>query len=220
MNGWITPTTYLGCIDFEANRLDLAETSFKKVSLVSKRDELIRSSTFWLAMVSLKRNEDRKGVLYLKPLLDEFKNDPLFYRRETLFWLGEAQFKSGQFQDAKKTYQLFYDQFKTDPLIPHVYWRIGFCDYRLGSLKESMETFKNFQMTFKNHSLSLYTQFILGEILLSLGDHALSVKEWTPVLQTPSPTLCGGRPCWHYTGITFISMKEKNLSGCFKGFSD
>ena len=51
--------------------------------------------------------------------------------------------KSGQFQDAKKTYQLFYDQFKTDPLIPHVHWKIGFCDYRLGGLGVS-ETLRSF----------------------------------------------------------------------------
>ena len=113
---WVDYAHYLlGCIDFEANKPELAETSFKKVSLLSKRDELIRSSAFWLAMVSLKQNEDRKAILYLKPLLDKFKDNPSSYRKETLLWLGEAQFKSGQFEDAKKTYQLFYDQFKKDP---------------------------------------------------------------------------------------------------------
>jgi tetratricopeptide (TPR) repeat protein len=186
---WIDYAYYLlGCSDFESKKLGLAENSFKKVSLLSKRGELIRASTFWLAMVSLGQNEEEKAILYLKSLVGELKNDPLFYRKEVLLWLGEAQFKSGQFQDAKKTYQLFYDQFKTDPLIPHVHWKIGFCDYRLGGLRDSTETFKKFQATFKeDHPFSAYTHFILGEISLILGDYALAVKELTPVLQTPQP---------------------------------
>ena len=209
---WVDYAHYLlGCIDFEANKPELAETSFKKVSLLSKRDELIRSSAFWLAMVSLKQNEDRKAILYLKPLLDKFKDNPSSYRKETLLWLGEAQFKSGQFEDAKKTYQLFYDQFKKDPLIPHAHWRMGFCDYRLGNLKDSMETFKNFLAVFKDHSLSLSTHFILGEILLNLGEYALSVKEMTPVLQTPQPN-----PLWGTTLLVsywnYLQLNEREES--------
>ena len=185
---WIDYAYYLlGCSDFESKKFGLAENSFKKVSLLSKRAEVIRASTFWLAMASLGQNDEEKAILYLKSLQGELKDDPLSYRKKALLWLGEAQFKSGQFQDAKKTYQLFYDQFKTDPLIPHVHWKIGLCDYRLGGLRDSTETFKKFQSTFKDHPLSPYTHFILGEILLSLGDYALAVKELTPVLQTPQP---------------------------------
>ena len=185
---WIDYAYYLlGCSDYESKKFGLAENSFKKVSLLSKRSELIRASTFWLAMVSLGQNEEDKAILYLKSLFGELKNDPLFYRKEVLLWLGEAQFKSGQFQDAKKTYQLFYDQFEKDPLIPYVHWKTGFCEYRLGGLRDSTETFKKFQATFKDHPLSPYTHFILGEISLSLGDYALAVKELTPVLQAPQP---------------------------------
>ena len=184
---WMDYAYYLlGCLAFDTHQPGLAETSFKKVSLLSRREELIRSSSFWLGMVSLKLDEFKEAILYLKPLKDDAKQVPR-EAKETLFWLGEAQFRSGRYQEAKQTYQLFYDQFKTDPLIPHVYWRIGFCDYRLGNLKDSLDTFKNFQILFKDRPLSLDTHFLLGEILLNQGDYASSIKELSPILQTTQP---------------------------------
>jgi len=126
----------------------------------------------------------------------------------------------GQFQEAKKTYQLFYDQFEKDPLIPYVHWKTGFCEYRLGGLRDSTETFKKFQATFKDHPLSPYTHFILGEISLSLGDYALAVKELTPVLQILQPNPLLGTTLLVFTGITFSSMKENNPSRCFNGSSN
>ena len=184
---WMDYAYYLlGCLAFDTHQAGLAETSFKKVSLLSKREELIRSSSFWLGMVSLKQNEFKEAILYLNPLKDDAKQAPR-QAKETLFWLGEAQFRSGRFQEAKQTYQLFYDQFKTDSLIPHVYWRIGFCDYRLGNLKGSLDTFKNFQILFKDRPLSLDTHFLQGEILLNQEDYASSIKELASILQTTQP---------------------------------
>ena len=89
------PTTSWVVLPLTPRNPDLAETSFKKVSLLSKREELIRSSSFWLGMVSLKQNEFKEAILYLKPLKDDAKQVPR-QAKETLFWLGEAQFRSGQ----------------------------------------------------------------------------------------------------------------------------
>ncbi|OGP90914.1 MAG: hypothetical protein A2157_05590 [Deltaproteobacteria bacterium RBG_16_47_11] len=185
---WMDYAYYLsGCLEVEANRFNLAESSFKKVSLLSKREELIRFASFWLGMVSLKQNDFEKATRYLKPLWADSKRLPLSYRKEALGGLSEAQFKLGQFQEALQGYLTFYNQFKADPLIPQVYWRIGFCEYLLGNLKESVDRLKSFQSYFKGSPLILYTHYLLGEIFLSLGDHAASIQELNQVLQTPQP---------------------------------
>ncbi len=189
---WMDYAYYLlGCLDVEANRFSSAETSFKKVLLLSKREELLRSASFWLGMVSLKQNAFEKATLYLKPLWEDSKPLPPSRRKETLFWLSEAQFKSGQLREALQSYQTYYNQFRTDPLIPQVYWRMGFCEYLLGNLTNSVDQFKSFLSLFKENPFSLYAHYVLGEISLSLEDHTASIKEFNQVLQAPQ-----SHPLW------------------------
>ena len=68
-----------------------------------------------------------------------------------------------------------------------VHFRMGFCDYRLGNLKEALAFLKTIQIHLKDTPLLLYTRFLLGEIWLTLGDPASSNKELTHVVQTPDP---------------------------------
>jgi TolA-binding protein len=189
---WMDYTYYLlGCLDVEANRFSLADFSFRKVLLLSKREALLRSASFWLGMVSLKENAFEKATLYLKPLWEDSKFLSPSQRRETLLRLSEAQLKSGRFQEALQSYQTYYSQFRSDPLIPQIYFRIGYCQYLNGNLRNSVDHFKSFQSLFKESSLSLYTHYLLGEIFLSLGDYATSIKEFNQVVQTPQ-----AQPLW------------------------
>ena len=110
---------HLGCLDIELNRFTLAESSFNKVLLLSKRQALVRGASFWLGVVSLKQNGYEKAILYLKPLWEDSKRVPPSNGKEILFWLSEAQFRLGHFREALLNYQTYYNQFRTDPLIPH-----------------------------------------------------------------------------------------------------
>ena len=182
---------HLGCLDIELNRLTLAESSFNKVLLLSKRQPLVRGASFWLGVVSLKQNGYEKAILYLKPLWEDSKRGAPANGKEILFWLSEAQFRLGRFREALLNYQAYYNQFRTDSLIPHIYWRMGFCEYLLGNLKESVERFRSFQGLFKESPLGLYTHYLLGEIFLVLGDYSSSIRELNQVLLTPQP-----HPLW------------------------
>jgi tetratricopeptide (TPR) repeat protein len=142
-------------------------------------------------MVSLKQNAFEKATLYLKPLWEDPRPLPSSQRKEILFWLSEAQLKSGQLQEALQNYQTYYNRFRADPLIPQVYWRMGYCEYLLGNLKKAVDHFNSFQSLFNESLLNLYTHYLLGEISLSLGDHATSLKEFNQVLQAPQ-----SHPLW------------------------
>jgi TolA-binding protein len=182
---------HLGCLDIELNRPSLAESSLNKVLLLSKRQTLVQSASFWLGVASLKQKGYEKAILHLKPLREESKGGVPTNGKEILFWLSEAQFRLGHFREALLNYQAFYNQFRTDPLIPQVYWRMGFCEYLLGNLRESAERFKSFQSLYKESPFSLDTHYLLGEIFLVLGDHPSSIREFNQVLQTPQP-----HPLW------------------------
>ena len=182
---------HLGCLGIELNRFPLAESSLNKVVLLSKRQSLVRGASFWLGVVSLKQNGYERAILYLKPLWDESRRVSPAHGKDVLFWLSEAQFRLGHFREALLNYQTYYSEFRTDPLIPHVYWRMAFCEYLLGNPRESVERFRSFQSLFKESPLGLYTHYLLGEILLALGDHASSIRELNQLLQTPQP-----HPLW------------------------
>lgn len=181
----------LGCLGIELNRFNLAESSLNKVLLLSKRQVLVHGASFWLGVVSLKQNSYEKAILYLKPLWEDSRRVPPTNGKEILFWLSEAQFRLGRFREALLNYQTYYNQFRTDPLIPQVYWRMGFCEYLLGNQRESVDRFRSFQSLFKESPLGLYTHYLLGEIFLALGDHPSSIRELNQVLQTPQP-----HPLW------------------------
>ena len=182
---------HLGCLGIELNRFTLAESSLNKVLLLSKRHALVRGASFWLGVVSLKQNGYEKAILYLKPLWEDSRRVSPTHGKDILFWLCEAQFRLGHFREALLNYQTYYNEFRTDPLIPHVYWRMGFCESLLGNQRESVDRFRSFQSLFKESPLGLYTHYLLGEIFLALGDHASSIRELNQLLQTPQP-----HPLW------------------------
>jgi tetratricopeptide (TPR) repeat protein len=182
---------HLGCLGIDLNRFPLAESSLNKVLLLSKRQSLVRGATFWLGVVSLKQKAYEKAILYLKPLWDESRRVSSTDGKDILFWLSEAQFTLGHIREALLDYQTYYNEFRTDPLIPHVYWRMGFCEYLLGNQRESVDRFRSFQSLFKENPLGLYTHYLLGEIFLDLGEHASSIRELNQLLQIPQP-----HPLW------------------------
>ena len=200
---WIDYSYYLmGLLDFESNKFDLAESSFKKVSLLSKNNELIRSSLFWLGILKYKQNYYEAAANYFKMLWEEQEFVPKGYLRYALFWLGESQFKLGKFNDAKSSYSTYYEQFKADPFISEVFWKLGLCEYRLGDFKEAIGIFQSFAKAFKDSRLILYTHYLLGEIFLATGDYLSSIKELNTILeQTKGNVLWGASALtlfWNY----------------------
>jgi TolA-binding protein len=180
---WIDYSYYLlGLLNLGSNRLTDAETSLKKVSLLTKNRELIGSSTFWLGILSFKQKDYEAAANYFHRVWEDPKSVPQGYLRYALFWLGEAQLKLGRCDEAKLTYKTFYERFKSDSLIPEVSWRLGFCEYRQGYFRDSIETFQALKNQFKDSPLILYTHYLLGEIFLIMGDYPSSIKEMNSIL--------------------------------------
>jgi len=167
----------LGLLDFGSNKLTHAESSFKKVALLSKNNVLVRSSFFWLGILSFKQKDYETAIGYFQTVWEDAKFVPQEYLKYALFWLGEAQIKLGRFDEAKLNCKTFQERFKNDSLIPEAYWRLGFCEYRLGNLKESIKILQLFQDQFKDSPFLLYTRYLLGEIFLISGDPPSSIKE-------------------------------------------
>lgn len=202
----------LGLLDFISNRTTQAESSFKKVSLLSKNIELIRSSLFWSGISSFKRNDFEAAVSFLQGLRDDPQYVPQSYRKYALFWLGEAQLKLGKFVDAKLSYKAFYELFKNDPLTPLAYWRLGFCEYRSGNIQESIEIFQSFKNQFKESLLILSTHYLLGEILLSQDHFSSSIKELNFIVSPPQENRLWGMAliALHWDHIHLGEPEEAN----------
>jgi TolA-binding protein len=197
---WIDYSYYLlGLLDFGSNRLIQAESSFKKVSLLSKSNELIRSSWFWLGILYYKQNNYGAAADYFKRIWEDPKFVPQGYLKYALFWLGESQLKLNKFIDAEQNYKIFYERFKNDALIPEVYWRLGFCDYRLGNLTDSIEILQSFKKEFKDSQLIPYTHYLLGQIFLTQGDYPSSIKELNTIFDQPK-----GNILWGVTAVTLF----------------
>jgi TolA-binding protein len=188
----------LGLLDFGSNRLAHAESSFKRAASLSKNNVLVRSSLFWLGIVSFKRKDYEAAVDYFQKVWQDAKFLPQEYLRYALFWLGEAQIKLGRFDEAKLNYKTFQERFKNDPLVPEAYWRLGFCEYRLGNPKESIKILQLFQDQFKNSPFLLYSRYLLGEIFLTSGDPSSSIKELNYIFNQPH-----GNFLW---GVSFLIL--------------
>ncbi len=183
---WTDHSYYLlGHLNFQSNKLSDAEYSFKKVSQSSKNNELVQSSLFWLGIVNFKKSDYEAARIYFQAVWEDPKFIPQEYLKYGLFWLGEAQLRLGRFNDAKLNYTTFYGRFKNDLLIPEVYWRLGFCEYRLGNTKNSIEIFGSFKNQFEGSQLNLFTHFLLAEIFLIQGDYSSSIKELDFILNKP-----------------------------------
>src|SRR4030042_3175939 len=196
---WLDYSYYiLGLLEFGSNKPSHAESFFKKASQLSKNNELIRSSFFWLGILSYKQHYYEVAVNYFQPILKEPKFVPQIYLKYALFWLGESQLKLGRYSEAKINFEAYYERFKNDPLIPEIYWKVGFCEYRLGNIKDSIEIFRSFKNNFKDSPLLLYTHYLLGEMFLISGDYSSSVKELNFILNKPQEHIL-----W---GISFLSI--------------
>ncbi len=182
----------LGLLELGSNQLTAAESTFKKVSQGSKNDELIRSSVFWLGILSFKQKQYETAAGYFQTLWENPKSIPPEYLKYALFWLGESQLKLGRIDEAKRRYQTFNDRFKNDPLVPEASWRMGFCEYQSGNIKNSIETFQLFKNQFKDSSLLLYTHYLLGKMFLMNGDPLSSIKELNIILNSSQENSWGG----------------------------
>ena len=104
--------------------------------------------------------------------------------------------------EANRYYQTFHDRFKNDPLVPEVAWRMGFCEYQSGNIKNSIETFQSFGNQFKDSPLLLYTHYLLGKMFLMNGDHLSSIKELNSILNPSQGEIWGGTSLltlyWNY----------------------
>lgn len=196
-------TYYLsGLIELGLNRLTAAESSFKKISQNSKNSDLLKSSHFWLGVLSFKQRQYETAVDYFQNLWEDPKSIPPEYFRYTLFWLGESHLKLGRFTEAKLCYKRFQDRFKNDPLLPEVIWRRGFCEYQSGDIKNAVETLQLFKNQFKESSLLFYTHYLLGKLLMMRGDHLPSIKELNAILNASQENPWGGAALltlyWNY----------------------
>ena len=196
---WIHFSYYLlGLLEVGSNQLTSAESSFKKASQTSKSNEFVRSSFFWLGILSCKKGDYEAAVTYFQALREDPQSVPQEYLKFAFIWLGEAQSKLGKLVDAKSNYKLFYEHFKNDPLIPVVYWRLGFSEYRLGNLKDSIEIFQSFKNQFKDSPLILFTHYLLGELFLAIGDYPSSIKELNLILNKPKEN--------RFWGVSYLTL--------------
>ncbi len=196
----------LGLLELGSNQLISAESAFKKVSQYSKNDELIRSSLFWLGLLSFRQRQYETAVGYFQNLWENPKSLHPGYLKYALFWLGESQFKLGRMNEASRYYQTFHDRFKNDPLVPEVAWRMAFCEYQLGNIKNAIEAFQLFKNQFKDSPLLSSTYYLLGKMLLINGDYLSSIKELNFILNASQGNSWGGISLlalyWNYVQLS------------------
>jgi TolA-binding protein len=195
---WTDYSYYLlGLLDLGANRFSPAESSLKMVSVSSKRPDLVRSSFFWLGMIAYKKKDFEAAVRHFQNSNKDSQSIPQEYIRDGLFWLGEAQVKLERFQEAKVSYGAYYDRFKQDPLLPEVYWRLAFCDYRLRNTPQAIDILQSFKNQYKESRFLVYANYLLGEMFLAQGDFSSSNKEFASILSSPQ-----AQPLWGTALIT------------------
>ena len=192
----------LGLLEFGSNQFTAAELTFKKVSQYSKNNGLIRSSFFWLGILSFKQKEYETAMGYFQDLWENPKTIPSEYLKYVLFWLGVTQQKLSRFNESKLYYETFNERFKNDPLVSDAYWRMGFCQYQSGDFKNAVETFQLFLNQFKDSPLLLYTHYLLGKMFMMNGDYLSSIKELNLILNPSQGMIWGGASLltlyWNY----------------------
>ncbi len=192
----------LGLLELASDQFTAAESTLKKVSQYSKNEELIRCSLFWLGIVSFKQKRYETASGYFQTLWENPQSIPQEYLKYALFWLGESELKLGRIDEAKNHYQTFCARLKKDPLVSEASWRIGFCEYQRANFKNSIETFQSFKSQFKDSPLLLYSQYLVGKMLLMNGDHLSSIKELNSILNASQDSSWGGASLlalyWNY----------------------
>ena len=202
----------LWLMELGANRGSSGKQYLQKVSAASKKGGFLRSSLFWLGILSYRQNDYETAIGYFRTVWQDPQPpmDPHGYARYALFWLGEAHLKLGQYQDAKSIYQTFSERFKTDPLIPEVSWRLAYCEYRTGNTKEATDQFQSFKNQFKDSKWMTSAHYVLGEIYLSLGNPSASMNEFNALMdRSPSHDVAGGSLLGLYWNRIHLSDREE-----------
>ena len=202
----------LGLLDLGANRVAAAESALKVVSASSRRKELVQSSFFWLGVISYRKKEFAESIRSLQNAGRDPKSIPQEYLQDGLFWLAEAHVKLGQFQEAKADYRAYTEKFKQDPLIPEVYWRLAFCEVKLGNTVQAMEILQTLKNHYKESRVVVYAHYLLGEIFLAQGEYASSIKEFNSILNhSQGQSLWGTALASNYWGyVSLGSFDEAN----------
>ena len=202
----------LGLLDLGANRILPAESALKIVSTSSKRKELVQSSFYWLGMIATRKKEFGEAIRSFQNSSKDPKSIPLQYLQDGLFWLGEAHVNLGQFQEAKAVYKAYADQFRQDPLLPEVTWRLAFCETRLGNTVQAMDILQAFKNQYKESRVTVYGNYLLGEIYLAQGDLSSSIKEFNSILNhSQGQALWGTALIANYWSYLFLgSFDEAN----------
>ena len=90
---------------------------------------------------------------------------------------------------------------------------MGFCEYRLGNVKEAIDIFQSFKKQFKDSQLIPYTQYLLGEIFLVHGDYSSSIKELNILFNTPKENVLWGPSAlilfWNYVHLGEIEEANR-----------
>lgn len=204
----------LGLVEVASNRPVQAEAYLKRVFFTSKNQELHHAAHFWLGFLCFNQNRFDEATEYFKKALLDPKS-PSSYLKYALFWLGDTHLKQKKFDEAKKTYRTLLERFKGDPLSLEILWKIGFCDYRIGYLKEAAEAFQSYISQVKESPLTPLTHYLLSEVYRQNNDHPASIKElqqvWTRPKETP------------ILGVALVSLfwnqfQQNDLSGAQKTF--
>jgi TolA-binding protein len=182
----------LGLLQLKSNQYSAAEITFQKVSELSKNNELIRSSYFWLGLLSYRQKQFETAAGYFQDLCGNPKSTPPGYLKYALFWLADSQLKLGRLQEAKQYYKTVYERFKNDSLAPEALWKVGYCDYQLGNFKDSIEMFQLFKTQFKDTPLLFSAHYLLGKMFLMNGDYPSSIKELNLILNASQGNSWGG----------------------------
>ncbi len=206
---------HLGLIEVVSNRPAQAELYLKRVFLTSKSQELLQTAHFWLGFLCFKQNRLGEATEYFKKTVSGPQSISSPYLRYALLWLGDTYIKQNNFEEAKKCYQTLKERLKGDALSLEVLWKIGFCDYRIGLLKEATDAFQSFISQAKESPLVPLTQYFLSQIFLKSNDHPASIKELQQVLTRSKET-----PVW---GVAFVSLfwnlfQQNDLPGAQKTF--
>lgn len=172
----------LGIIYLKSNRLPQAENSFKKVIQISKDKNLINLASFWLGLALFKQKNWELSSIYFKKVIEDIKPNNENYLRYALFLLGDANLRTGKFLEAKSNFKLFYEKFKKDPLLPHIIFRIAYCEYKLNNIGEASRIIQLFQENYKDLPIYIFSRYLMGRILNYIDDYTASIKELNFIL--------------------------------------
>jgi TolA-binding protein len=210
---WIDQVYYrLGLIELGANRLASARQFLQRIPALTRKTDLLRSSSFWLGVLTYRQNDFEAAAGYFRTALEDGQSpsDAEGYGRPALFWLAEAQTKLGRFQDAKSNYQLFSERYRNDPRTPDVLWRIAYCEYRAGRPQVALERFQSFKVQFKDSKWTAHAHFVAGIIHLSLGNYSASLSEFNSVLdRSTSQELTGVSLLALYWNRTLLGERDE-----------